>query len=196
MGGKLLENKKLKATRLYEAAYELFTLKGVHATVVDEIARHAGMAKGTFYLYCRDKYDLVDKVIIRKTSILLGRTMKALTEKKEEHPLSFQESVVFFVDSLIQEFLNDTRFLELVFKNLSPALFERLFRCPELEDMRQQFIDNFMLGGGTSETARQRLYLIVCMVGAVCYGSIIMKMPYGFDNIRPELYRSIERILA
>jgi AcrR family transcriptional regulator len=196
MGGKLLENKKLKTTRLYEAAYELFTSKGVHATVVDEIARHAGMAKGTFYLYCRDKYDLVDKVIIRKTSVLLGRTMNALTAKKEEHPLSFQESVVFFVDSLIHEFLNDTRFLELVFKNLSPALFERLFRCPELEDMRKQFIENFMLGGGTSEAARQRLYLIVCMVGAVCYGSIIMKVPFGFDDIRPELYRSIERILA
>jgi len=196
MGGKLLENKKLKMARLYEAAYDLFTSKGVHATVVDEIVRHAGVAKGTFYLYCRDKYDLVDKVIIRKTSALLEKTMLALAQKKEKQPLSFQESVIFFVDSLIHAFQNDTRFLELVFKNLSPELFEHLFHCTELEDVRRKFIENFMLNGGTSEVAGQRLYLIVCMVGSVSYSSIIMKMPYQFDEIRPELYRSIEQILS
>jgi len=196
MGGKLLENKKIKMTRLYDAAYDLFTSKGVHATVVDEIVRRAGMAKGTFYLYCRDKYDLVDKVILRRTSVMLEKTMKALGQKKKEQDLDFQESVVYFVDSLIQTFRNDTRFLELVFKNLSPELFDRLFRCTELDDVRREFVDNFMLRGGTSETAGQRLYLIVCMVGAVCYSSIIMKMPYGFDEVRPELYRSIEQILA
>jgi AcrR family transcriptional regulator len=49
MGGKVFENKKKKMSRLYDAAYELFTSKGVHATVVDEIVRRAGMAKGTFY---------------------------------------------------------------------------------------------------------------------------------------------------
>jgi AcrR family transcriptional regulator len=196
MSGKLLENKKIKMTKLYDAAYDLFTSKGVHATVVDEIVRHAGVAKGTFYLYCRDKYDLVDKVILRKTSVMLEKTMKALAQKKEEQELNFQESVIYFVDSLIQAFRNDTRFLELIFKNLSPALFERLFRCAELEDVRTEFIENFMLHGGTSEAAGQRLYLIVCMVGAVCYNSIIMKMPYGFDQIRPELYRAIEQILS
>ncbi|WP_411677355.1 TetR/AcrR family transcriptional regulator [Caproicibacter sp.] len=196
MAGKLLENKKIKMGRLYDAAYELFTSKGVHATVVDEIVQHAGVAKGTFYLYCRDKYDLVNKVILRKTSTLLEETMRALTKKKEEQPMSFQQSVVFFVDSLIRTFRNDTRFLELVFKNLSPTLFERLFRCTELEDVRKEFVENFMLRGGTSEAAGQRLYLIVCMVGAVCYSSLIMKMPYGFDEVRPELYRSIEQILA
>lgn len=196
MPGKLLENKKLKMGRLYDAAYELFTSKGVHATVVDEITRHAGVAKGTFYLYCRDKYDLVDKVIIRKISVLLEATMTALAEQKEKQDLNFQQSVIFFADSLIGAFRNDTRFLELLFKNFSPALFERLFQCTELEDVRKEFIENFTLRGGSSETAGQRLYLIVCMVGAVCYGSIIMKIPYGFDEIRPELYQSIEKILA
>ena len=196
MGGKLLENKKIKMTKLYDAAYDLFTSKGVHATVVDEIVHRAGVAKGTFYLYCRDKYDLVNKVILKRTSAMLERTMKALTQEREERSLGFQESVVFFVDSLVQAFRNDTPFLELVFKNLSPSLFERLFGCAELEDVRREFVENFTLGGGTSEAAGQRLYLIVCMVGAVCYSSLIMNMPYEFDEVRPELYRSIERILS
>lgn len=196
MGGKLLENKRIKMAKLYDAAYDLFTSKGVHATVVDEIVRRAGVAKGTFYLYCTDKYDLVNKVILRRTSTMLEKTMNTLAQEREKHPMTFQESVVFFVDSLVQAFRNDTPFLELVFKNLSPSLFERLFGCTELEDVRGEFIKNFTLEGGSSETAGQRLYLIVCMVGAVCYSSLIMKMPYAFDEVRPELYRSIERVLA
>ena len=196
MAGKLLENKRVKMGRLYDAAYELFTKRGVHETVVDDIARRAGVAKGTFYLYCKDKYDLVDKVIVRKTSVLLDGTMKALEERRRLQPMTFQQCVVFFVDSLIRAFRSDTRFLELVFKNLSPKLFELLFQCPELGDARSAFTENFLLEGGSSETAGQRLYLIVCMVGAVCYSSIVLGIPYGFDDVRPELYRSIGRILA
>lgn len=196
MAGKLLENKRIKMGRLYDAAYELFTKKGVHETVVDDIARRAGVAKGTFYLYCRDKYDLVDKIILRKASVVLDEAMRALEEKNAERPMSFQQSVVFFVDNLIGAFREDTRFLDLTFKNLSPGLFDRLFHCAELENTRRAFTERFMLGGGTSEAAGHRLYLIVCMVGAVCYSSIVMKLPYGFDDVKPELYRSIERILT
>lgn len=195
MAGKLMQKKREKMAKLYDAAYELFTARGVHATVVDEITKNAGVAKGTFYLYCKDKYDLVNKVIIRRTSVILDAAMEALEKKKQEEFLSFQDSVIFFVDCLIRTFQNDTRFLELVFKNLSAQLFEQMFHCPELEDVRRAFTENFMLRGGTSETAGQRLYLIVCLVGAICYNSIIMKIPYQFDDIMPELYRSIERIL-
>jgi hypothetical protein len=42
----------------------------------------------------------VDKIILRKTSVLLDKTMKALAAKQEEQSLSFHESVIFFVDSL------------------------------------------------------------------------------------------------
>lgn len=196
MAGKLLENKRIKMGRLYDAAYELFTKKGVHATVVDDIVRHAGVAKGTFYLYCKDKYDLVDKIILRKTSVLLNDTMKALERRGREHPMTFEQNVVFFVDALIRAFRNDKRFLELFFKNLSPSLFEQLFRCAEFENVRALFTRNFMRGGGTSEAAGQRLYLIVCMVGAHCYSSMILQKPYGFDEVSPELYRAIRRILT
>jgi AcrR family transcriptional regulator len=196
MEGKILENKKKKMAKLYDSAYELFTSKGVHATVIDEIVKRAGVAKGTFYLYCKDKYDLVDKVIVRKSSLILDRALKALAEKKQAESLDFQQSVVFFVDYLIQVFRDDSRFLELIFKNLSLGLYEELFHCREMESTREAFVQNFMLNGGTSEAAGKRLYLIVCMVGVVCYNSIVLGIPYRFDEIQPELYRSVEGILA
>lgn len=196
MEGKILENKKKKMAKLYDSAYELFTSKGVHNTVIDEIVKRAGVAKGTFYLYCKDKYDLVDKVIVRKSSLILDRALKALAEKKQAESLDFQQSVVFFVDYLIQVFRDDSRFLELIFKNLSLGLYEELFHCREMESTREAFVQNFMLNGGTSEAAGKRLYLIVCMVGVVCYNSIVLGIPYRFDEIQPELYRSVEGILA
>ena len=196
MKSKILENKKKKMAKLYDSAYELFTAKGVHATVIDEIVKRAGVAKGTFYLYCKDKYDLVDKVIVRKSSLVLDRALKALAEKKQTESLDFQQSVVFFVDYLVQVFREDSRFLELIAKNLSLGLFQELFHCKEMESTREAFVRNFMLNGGTSDAAGKRLYLIVCMVGVVCYSSFVLEIPYRFDEIKPELYRSVEKILA
>lgn len=196
MGEKLVGKKALKMKNLYDAAYDLFTSKGVHATVIDEIVKHAGVAKGTFYLYCKDKYDLVDRVIIRKLSSVMNSAMKALAEKKETDGLDFQQSVIFFVDYLVNYFRGDTRFLDLIFKNLSVSLCEKLFRCEEMEHTRQAFVDSFMHSGGTCENAGKRLYLIVSLVSVVCYTSIIQKIPYSFDDIKPELYRSVRLILS
>jgi AcrR family transcriptional regulator len=196
MGGRILEKKKRKMTKLYDSAYELFTSKGVHQTVVDDIVKRAGIAKGTFYLYCKDKYDLVDKIIIRKASAVLNNAMNALSEEKKREQMNFQQSVIYFVDYLVNFFKSDTRFLELIFKNLSLSLYEQTFSCKEMEDARKAFTTNFMLQGQTRETAGKRLYLIVCIVGVVCYNSIVQKIPYEFDEIKPELYRAVRRILS
>ena len=196
MDGGILKKKELKMTKLYDAAYELFTAKGVHETVVDEIVKRAGVAKGTFYLYFKDKYDLVDKLIVRKTSRVLGGAMDALAATLKTDHLDFQQSVVFFVDYLVNFFRGDTPFLELIFRNFSLSLCERMFQSAEMQNAREAFITNFMLNGGTSERAGKRLYLIVCMVSVVCYNSIIMKIPYQFEEIKEELYRSVQQILA
>ena len=193
---KLLEKKRLKMNKLYDAAYELFTLKGVHNTIIDDIVKYAGVAKGTFYLYCKDKYDLVDKIIIRKSSVVLNRAMESLAEKRKKESLNFQQSVIFFADYLINYFQKDTKFLELIFKNLSWELYEKAFDGEELKATRDAFIKNFVLSGGSRTEAHHRLYVIVVMVGSVCYNSIVLKKPYEFKDIKEELYRDIERILG
>lgn len=197
MGGKLLENKKKKMAKLYDAAYDLFTSNGVHNTVIDDIVKNAGVAKGTFYLYCKDKYDLVDKVIIRKTSALINGALEELEIKEKTRPDSFQQNVVFFADYLIQFFRRDPKFLELIFKNLSLDLYRKAMSSSEMESARKAFVENFVRCGGKNETdASKRLFLIVSLVGSVCYNSIVLKGPYQFDNIKAELYHTVELILA
>ena len=53
--GKLELNKKKKKDALFNTAFELFTTKGLTKTTISDIVDQAGVAKGTFYLYFKDK---------------------------------------------------------------------------------------------------------------------------------------------
>ena len=55
---KLEVNKKKKKDALFHTAFELFTTKGLTKTTISDIADQAGVAKGTFYLYFKDKYPI------------------------------------------------------------------------------------------------------------------------------------------
>ena len=59
-------NKQKKRTALLDAAYHLFLEKGFAQTTIADIVDAAGVAKGTFYLYFTDKYDLRNRVTASK----------------------------------------------------------------------------------------------------------------------------------
>lgn len=62
-GGKRDINRRKRVQDLIEAGLSLFLRRGIEAVTIDEVAREAGMAKGNFYRYFRDKADLVEAVI-------------------------------------------------------------------------------------------------------------------------------------
>lgn len=57
MKKKVLENKKQKENALLQAAFDLLVEQDVHSISVSDIVEKAGLAKGTFYLYFKDKYE-------------------------------------------------------------------------------------------------------------------------------------------
>lgn len=196
MGGKRNEKKKLKLEKLYEAAYNLLNSNGVRNTIVDDIAKKAGVAKGTFYLYFKDKDDLIDKVIIRKTSMLLNEAMEALARRNKLKQQNFQQSVIFISDYLIHFFENDKNFLELVHGKLSLNLYKRLLHSKEIEFAKETFIQNYVHAGGNPQSAKRRLFIIVDMICSVCYNTLSLEFPYRFDEIKDDLYDSIGKILT
>ena len=56
-----------KETRLLNTAFKLFTEKGIKDTSIQEIVDNASVAKGTFYLYFKDKYEIRDILIAKKS---------------------------------------------------------------------------------------------------------------------------------
>jgi len=59
-GGKRDVNRQKKAQALKDAAMALFLERGIEGVSIDDITRDAGVAKGSFYRYFRDKTALVD----------------------------------------------------------------------------------------------------------------------------------------
>lgn len=196
MGGKLVNKKKAKLDNLYNAAYDLLTSNGVRNAIVDDIVKKAGVAKGTFYLYFKDKDDLVDKVIIRKTSSLLNEALAELAATGKFEPRDFQQSVIFITNYLMNFFTVDKQFLELIHGNLSLPLFQRLVSCEELAYVRDTFIQNYIHAGGTAESAHHKLFIIINLVCSVCYNVIALEFPCKFEDIKQDLYDSINKILT
>ena len=82
-----------------ESAYELFITEGFHKTTIAMITRRAGLGKGTFYLYFKDKEDIRDAVIAQKSSEILQKAI--FNQDLHEPGLSFYDQVRMIVDYII-----------------------------------------------------------------------------------------------
>ena len=70
--------KQNKRTLITEAAVEVFAEKGFHQARISDIARRAGVADGTIYLYFKNKEDLLLSVFEEKMDYLLAGLTTAL----------------------------------------------------------------------------------------------------------------------
>ena len=68
--GKIETKKENKRKDLLNAAFDLFIANGFHNTSIADIVQKAGIAKGTFYLYFKDKTDIRNRLISSKATLL------------------------------------------------------------------------------------------------------------------------------
>ncbi|MCB6288875.1 TetR/AcrR family transcriptional regulator, partial [[Clostridium] scindens] len=61
-----------KRSRIQDAAVALFHEQGVEATSVNEIVRRANVAKGTFYVYYKDKKELISQILTKQHGCLMN----------------------------------------------------------------------------------------------------------------------------
>ncbi len=70
---------------ILNAAFEIFVAEGFSAARLDDIAKRAGVAKGTLYLFSKDKEDLFEQVALDAVTPVLQR----LTLLAEQPDLPF-----------------------------------------------------------------------------------------------------------
>lgn len=58
---------------ILDAAFDIFIAEGFKAARLDDIAKRAGVAKGTLYLFSKDKEDLFEQVALDMVAPVLGR---------------------------------------------------------------------------------------------------------------------------
>ena len=99
--GKILENKRQKMESLFNAAFELFITKGFIKTTISDIVEKAEVAKGTFYLYFKDKYDIRNKLVAHKTNQLFLSAYNALQETEIK---GFEARSIFMANFVLDEY--------------------------------------------------------------------------------------------
>nr|WP_296157081.1 TetR/AcrR family transcriptional regulator [uncultured Blautia sp.] len=194
--GKLELNKKKKEDALYNTAFELFTTKGPNKTTISDIVERAGVAKGTFYLYFKDKYDIRNKLASHKTKDLFYAAYQAVIEN---HITGFPAQLHFMIDHILENLKNDSQLLIFVSKNLSWGVFQAALE-DQMPDADCKFYDMYLQliaqDSRTYEHPDLLLFSVIELASSTCYNCILYQQPVPLEEYMPYLHKSIDGILA
>lgn len=194
--GKLDLNKKAKEESLLSTAYKLFTTKGISKTSVSDITSDAGVAKGTFYLYFKDKYDLKDRLVAHQSAKIFREALDALAACGKE--LSFNEKIIFIIDNILTRLEANRPQLIFIAKNLSWGVFKHAITSPKTSDelgFRTVYEDMIKDAPDGIDAPEIMLFTIVELVSSTCYSSILYSEPVGIEEFKPYLYKCINDII-
>lgn len=192
---KVDDNKKQKKNSLLQTAFELFTGKGFAKTTISDIVNQAGLAKGTFYLYFKDKYDLQNKLVAYKASQLFDEAHRALISAPVK---SFKDELLFTTDYIIGRFQKDHSLLQFIAKNLSWGIFKNAFSSAEDMTSRQfyeHYINALTRYSVNCPEPMLMLFTIIELIGSTCYNCILYSQPVSMDEYLPYLHQTLLQIL-
>lgn len=194
--GKLEANKKKKEDALYNTAFELFTTKGTNKTTISDIVEKAGVAKGTFYLYFKDKYDIRNKLASHKTKDLFYDAYQSVRQKQIS---GFPAQLHFMIDHILDALRKDSQLLIFVSKNLSWNVFQAALD-EQMPDREVKFYDKYLQLIEEDHQAYEHpdlmLFSVIELASSTCYNCILYQQPVPLEEYMPYLHRSIDGILS
>lgn len=194
--GKAEENKRKKRTALLSQAFSLFMNKGITNTTISEIAEQADVAKGTFYMYFKDKDDLIEKLIAQKAELLLINALDILNKHPET--IKVEDKLVLIADSLLEQLNSDSRLLKFINKNLNYGIYKKALLSEEVKsdfDVMAAYYEILHSDGSEWKDPVLMLYTIVELVSSTCHSIILEQDPVDLEYYKPYLFECIRRIV-
>jgi AcrR family transcriptional regulator len=111
-----LKKEKRRRT-IIRASLRVFSRKGYETTVLDEVAREARLAKGTLYLYFKDKEDLYFQVMLSVLERLENYVEKQISES--QNPL---EKLAAVAKAQIDFFAGNPHYFRLFLVAFNPEM--------------------------------------------------------------------------
>lgn len=196
--GKAEQNKQNKRASLLQAAFDLFLNQGFHDTTISDISKKSGLAKGTFYLYFKDKYDLRDQLIARKSEQLLVEASE-YTKTSLPEQAGFEEFLLSMIDYSLHYLQNNKMLLRFISKNLSWGIFKHAVERKEEETvLGTVYADYLQMLKRDQIPCRNpelMLFTILELVSSTSYNCIIYESPADLDTYLPYLHSSIHQII-
>ena len=193
--GHIDAKKKSKEEAIYQESFQLFVKKGFDKTTIADIAKASGLAKGTFYLYFSDKYELRDKLIARASRKLLDRAWDRLVEEQTD---GFYDQTVRFVDIILDYFEENPMVLLFIEKNLSMGILqETLVEGDSGQEGRflSRLSGMLKAEGLRAEHPELLGFMILELANATGYSCILDENPIPLAEYRPYLHACIRRII-
>lgn len=193
--GKVEDNKQQKRDSLLESAFTLFIRNGFNKTSISDIVNHAGVAKGTFYLYFKDKYDIRNQLIAHKASQVFQNAYNDLLTHDEIR--DFEDQVLFITDHILDQFSQNHHLVTLISKHLSWGFFKNsLYFSPGNDTPAIYTIYESLLAHAayTYRTPELMFYMILEIVSGTSYNAILYEQPVTLEELKPELYTTIRGI--
>ena len=189
-----IENKE---TRLLNTAFKLFTEKGVKSTSIQEIVDKADVGKGTFYLYFKDKYEIRDILIAKKSHKLFN---DALQDLRKTNISTLPEQIIFIVNYVINELKKNQILLKFISKNLSWGIYsktvKKIYEDTDTENgIYQLFLKGIEENNIKWENPDVTLFMIIELVSSTCFNSILYNEPLPIEEYKPFLYNTIRKLL-
>ena len=194
----ILEQKNEKESRLLNTAFKLFTEKGIKNTSIQEIVDNAKVAKGTFYLYFKDKYEIRDVLITKKSEKLFS---EALTKMRKNYLKDFSAQIIFIINYVIDELAKNPLLLKFISKNLSWGVYnETIIKLYDTSENKESGLYALFLKGVEENHIKLKnpkvtLFMIIELVSATCFDSILYKNPLPIEEYKPFLYEAIRSFL-
>lgn len=193
---KLDSNKKKKEDSLLNTAFSLFTAQGVSKTSISDIASKAGVAKGTFYLYFKDKYDIRNRLVSHKSTQLFRAALESL--RASGRKMSYTEKIIFVVDDILDQLNENKSLLTFISKNLSWGIFKNALTTPlKNDDIDFKDIYTEMIADAPYEIDQPEImiFMILELLSSTCYSAILYNEPVTLAELKPYLYRCIENMI-
>lgn len=191
-----IEEKKIeKEKTLLNAAFDLFTQKDIKCTSIQDIVDKAGVAKGTFYLYFKDKYEIRDTLIAKKSKRLF---IEALDSVRKENLVTFSDEIIYIIDHVVNQLNNDKLLLKFISKNLSWGIYNK--NVMKLTDKDNHSLLDVFLNRANEKKVKLKnpeitLFMIIELVGSTCFTSILYQEPVSIEIYKPYLYDTIRNML-
>ena len=187
-----------KENRLLESAFKLFTEKGLKETSIQGIVDESNVAKGTFYLYFKDKYELRDILIEKKSKKLFFDAVNAL---RKNYIKSLDDQIIYIVNYIINELSKNTVLLKFISKNLSWGVYSKTVnKLYQNSENEEDGVYPLFLKGIKEQNIKLKnpdvtLYMIIELVSSTCFNSILYNEPLPIEEYKPFLYDAIRKLM-
>ena len=185
-----------KKNKLLSAAFSLFIEKGVKNTTIQDIVDRAGVAKGTFYLYFKDKDDLEEYLTTARSNELI---CDAISYANKNSNGNFEDRLINALDYIIDVFSKDKLLLNFIYKNFSFGVFgDRLTNIVEHSTVNvlEKFKNGIKKYNIKIENPEITLFMIVELTSSVVFTSIKSGKPLPIEELKPYLYKKIRVLLS